>query len=230
MELEARFSIPAARFASESCRNVGPPKNRGRRECRVHDAPTALRAKQKKTHARSTQVRRNHSGTPCAMALRLTPRSPRGTGLVSPRRLIESSIGLDPSVGGSGPHGLTVRFQRTSSARQQRPSHPASRSVTIGLTPLLLRRDAGIKPLFLLFGKRDDLRQINATCWNQHDVQEKTQWLLARAPPKRRAVGWAKARTRRAHRNPGERGGGHASLCPPYKLSVVIARNEATKQ
>src|SRR5215469_785128 len=33
------------------------------------------------------------------------------------------------------------------------------------------------------------------------------------SPPKRRIVGWAKARQRRAHR---ARGGGHASLCPPY--------------
>jgi hypothetical protein len=37
------------------------------------------------------------TGIPCAMALRLTPRSPRGTGLDSPRRL---PVGrLDPSVG-----------------------------------------------------------------------------------------------------------------------------------
>jgi hypothetical protein len=32
---------------------------------------------------------------------------------------------LDPSVGGSGPHGLTVRFGAHHLTHQQRPSHPA---------------------------------------------------------------------------------------------------------
>src|ERR1700759_2618935 len=58
------------------------------------------------------------------MALRLTPRSPRGIGLVSPRRL-RIARKLDTSVEVPGPHGLTVRFRCASSAHQQRPSHPA---------------------------------------------------------------------------------------------------------
>src|ERR1700759_3636663 len=58
------------------------------------------------------------------MALRLPPYSPRGIGLVSPRRL-RIARKLDTSVEVSGPHGLTVRFQPASSARQKRPSHPA---------------------------------------------------------------------------------------------------------
>jgi len=37
------------------------------------------------------------------------PRSPWGTGLSSPHREQIISVSLDPSVGGSGPHGLTVR-------------------------------------------------------------------------------------------------------------------------
>jgi hypothetical protein len=78
---------------------------------RTHPLPCV---QNKKDARRPTQVRRNHSGTPCAMALRLTPCSPRGTGLVSPRRVYRSlSIKLDPSVGGSGPHGLTVRIDIT---------------------------------------------------------------------------------------------------------------------
>jgi len=64
------------------------------------------------------------------MALRLTPRSPRGTGLFSPRRLADSSTRLDPSVGGSGPHGLTVRAPAARLAARSRPSPPAPRFVT----------------------------------------------------------------------------------------------------
>src|ERR1700760_7876 len=43
------------------------------------------------------------------MALRPTPRSPRGIGLVSPRRL-RIARKLDTSVEVPGPHGLTVRI------------------------------------------------------------------------------------------------------------------------
>src|SRR5262249_46513473 len=65
------------------------------------------------------------SGTPCAMALRLTPCSPRRPGFLASVdcRLV---IGrLDPSVGGSGPHGLTVRDRAARLAARPRPSHPA---------------------------------------------------------------------------------------------------------
>src|ERR1700737_3483868 len=59
-----------------------PPKIRGRRECRVHAAPTALRANEKDAR-RPTQVRRNHSGTPCAMVLRLLRALPGVPGLLA---------------------------------------------------------------------------------------------------------------------------------------------------
>ena len=71
------------------------------------------------------------TGIPCAMVLTAAPRSPRCTGLVSHRRPRQSSRGLDPSVGGTGPHGLAVReksFRPRASAREasSRPPHPAS--------------------------------------------------------------------------------------------------------
>ncbi len=55
----------------------------------------------------------------------------------------ESIIGrLDASVGAPGPRDFAVREMCRSSYRaHQRPPHPASRSVTIGLTPLIPRRD-----------------------------------------------------------------------------------------
>src|ERR1700756_941796 len=62
--------IPAALTRPGDASFSRPSRERGRRECRVHAAPTALRAKQKDAR-RPTQVRRNHSGTPCAMVLRL---------------------------------------------------------------------------------------------------------------------------------------------------------------
>src|SRR5580704_19703909 len=95
-----------------------PSLSRGRRECRVHAAPTALRAN-KRDARRPTQVRRNHSGTPCAMVLRLLRALLGVPGLLAPVASSISafrpqgrnrvSITLDPSVGGSGPHGLAVR-------------------------------------------------------------------------------------------------------------------------
>src|SRR3984893_7926284 len=83
---------------------------------------------------RPTQVRRNHSGTPCAMVLRLLRALPGVPGLlasVAARSLAQ----LDPSVGGTGPHGLTVRARAARLAARTRPSHPAPRVVTIAKRP-----------------------------------------------------------------------------------------------
>jgi hypothetical protein len=49
---------------------LAPSKNRGRRECRMLDAPAASRAIKKK-RTRTYKVHRNHAGIPCAMVLRL---------------------------------------------------------------------------------------------------------------------------------------------------------------
>ena len=51
-------------------------KIRGRRECRVLAAPAVSCAKVCKGTHTSIQVQTEHSGIPCAMALRLMPRSP----------------------------------------------------------------------------------------------------------------------------------------------------------
>jgi len=60
---------------------------RGRGECRMRAAPAVPCAKwEKETHT-SRQVQRRHSDIPCAMALRLTSRSPRRIGLCCLRRL-----------------------------------------------------------------------------------------------------------------------------------------------
>jgi hypothetical protein len=78
------------------------------------------KAVRKKTHT-SIQVQRRHSGIPCAMALRLTSRSPRRIGLCclrrpriagssAPGRADLPSADLTPTAETSGPHDFTVRF------------------------------------------------------------------------------------------------------------------------
>jgi hypothetical protein len=110
----------------------------GRRECRALATPIAPCGEKTEVHTSDSHYRRSRTiGTPCAMALRLAPRSPRGTGLVSPRRLRVRLRKLDSSVGESGPHGLTVRDRAARLAAQPRPSHPAPTSSDDRETPLL---------------------------------------------------------------------------------------------
>jgi hypothetical protein len=67
---------------------------------------------QTKVHT-SIQVRRKHSGLPCAMALRLTSCSSRRTALLppSPPRSF-ASLGLSASTAAPEPHDFAVRFTR----------------------------------------------------------------------------------------------------------------------
>jgi hypothetical protein len=87
---------------------ISPSKfERGRRECRVLAAPMARQQIEKL--AAVTTGSAKTSGIPCAMVLRLTSYSPRGTGLVCPRRQQDHLSRLDTSVGVSGPYDLVVR-------------------------------------------------------------------------------------------------------------------------
>jgi hypothetical protein len=127
----------------------------------------------KNTHT-SIQVQRRRSDIPCAMALRLMTRSPRGVGLSCPRRLRIAgssapgradlpSADLTPTAEASGPHDFTVRF---SIARQHalgsltgrktrpavpiartmppRPPHPIPTFGNDGQRPFLRNRMAGV--------------------------------------------------------------------------------------
>jgi hypothetical protein len=70
------FAIPR-RDAPELCMN-DPPRNRegaGNAGCTLHSR-SRVQVAQRNTHT-SIQVQRRQSGIPCAMALRLMPRSPR---------------------------------------------------------------------------------------------------------------------------------------------------------
>ena len=109
MELGDAHQHSRGAICVRALRNPCPSENGGRRECRVHAAPTATRANEKDAR-RPTQVRRNHSGTPCAMALRLLRALPGVSGVLVTVAAQIRIAQLDPSVEGTGPHGLTVRI------------------------------------------------------------------------------------------------------------------------
>ncbi|MEH2567506.1 hypothetical protein V1289_007133 [Bradyrhizobium sp. AZCC 2289] len=115
LKSQIRFPDPAARSARGRFR----PKRRGRRKCRGRAAPAVSCAKLcEETHT-SIQVQRRHPGIPCAMVLRLMPRSPRRrirlvtvigglTILPSPVGPAKFSTDLTPATG-----ARTTRFCRT---------------------------------------------------------------------------------------------------------------------
>jgi hypothetical protein len=120
-----------------------PGAGRTRRACGLKRKVPTSRYRQAET-----------SGTPCAMALRLLRALPGVPGLLASVAAQIALQQLDPSVGGTGPHGLTVRAGHARLAQLLRPSHPASRSVTIGLTPLLSRRDDAMIAQFAKNGSK----------------------------------------------------------------------------
>ena len=85
------------------------------------------------------------SGIPCTMVERLLRALPGVPGLlasvanrsrrVEPAGLTLPLCLLDPSVGGSGPHGLTVRNDALRQARHQVHRIPRQRVVTIAKRP-----------------------------------------------------------------------------------------------
>src|SRR5881392_3773027 len=102
---------------------------RGRREDRVLAAPAVSRAICANKTAHEHTGQREHSGLPCAMALRLTSCSPRRTALLppSPPRSF-ASLGLNASTATSGPHDFAVRLSHTRQSQLSRPPHPTARS------------------------------------------------------------------------------------------------------
>jgi hypothetical protein len=71
------------------------------------------------------------TGIPCAMVYGLWRALPgvRAFLVTVARGII--TRGLDPGIGGSGPHAFAVRFSFTRRVKPSRPSHPAPRFVTI---------------------------------------------------------------------------------------------------
>ena len=109
---------------------------------RTHPQPCVQVKKARKQVTTGTPKR---SGIPCAMVLRLLRDLPGVPGLIAPVAR-EWLHGLDPSVGGPGPHDLTVRAGALRLlAHRARPSHPAPRVMTIAIRPSVERGMAQLK-------------------------------------------------------------------------------------
>jgi len=91
---------------------------RGRREDRVLAAPAVSRAICANKCAHEHTGQREHSGLPCAMALRLTSCSSRA----------DTPAQLSASTAAPEPHDFAVRFRRVRLSRPQRPPHLTARS------------------------------------------------------------------------------------------------------
>ena len=117
------------RISPEVCIFVWPSRNGGRREDRVLAAPAVSRAICANKNAHEHTGQREHSGLPCAMALRLTSCSSRRTALLppsSPRSF--ASLGLSASTAAPEPHDFAVRSSHTRQSQLLRPSHLTARS------------------------------------------------------------------------------------------------------
>src|SRR5258705_2101800 len=109
--------------------SFGPLRNRGRREDRVLAAPAVSRAICANKSAHEHTGQREHSGLPCAMALRLTSCSSRRTAFLPPSSARSfASLGLSASTAAPEPHDFAVRFRRVRLSRPQRPPHLTARS------------------------------------------------------------------------------------------------------
>jgi hypothetical protein len=130
------FAVPR-RVAPGLVQNDDPLKTEGAGNtgCTLHPRSRVQMA-QRKAHT-SIQVQTEHSGIPCAMALRLISCSPRRPGFlatVTPEKL--ASQELDTSVGVSGPHVFAVRNKIIRLVMLPRPPHPAPTLVTMANAPL----------------------------------------------------------------------------------------------
>ena len=98
----------------------------GKTGCALHPR-SRVQLRTENAHT-SIQVRREHPGLPCAMALRLIRALPGRAGLVVTVALEKlASQELDASIGASGPHDFAVRVTRLRPARASRPPHPTAR-------------------------------------------------------------------------------------------------------
>jgi hypothetical protein len=125
------FALSPALSNDEGAGNAG---------CWPH--PRALRARKVHLAHASNDRAAETTGTPCAMVLTAAPRSPWCTGRVSHHRPGIIFTRLDPSVGGTGPHGLAVRIERARLARRYVHRIPPPTFVTIAKRPSGSERDA----------------------------------------------------------------------------------------
>ncbi len=137
--IELRLRVPAT-LTHPSLATQSPHKRRGRRECRVIDAPAASRAKEEaheQSHHRYAETIRHslRNGFNGFLRALLGDRA-----FLSPS-FVDHSTTL-ASASGRQNHTTSPSAKRALvSCALKRPSHPASRFVTIAHTPLLPSRD-----------------------------------------------------------------------------------------
>src|ERR1044072_7681838 len=130
-----QFRLLAAHFARGFASSFAPLRNRGRREDRVLAAPAVSSAICANKTAHEHTGQREHSGLPCAMALRLTSCSSRRTALFppAPREPSLNPMGpirtrkLSASTAAPEPHDFTVRLSHTRQSRLWRQLHLTAR-------------------------------------------------------------------------------------------------------
>ena len=116
---------------------------------RPHPQPRGQKRVERPTSVVTTGTPKR-SGIPCAMVLRLLRALPGVPGFLATVACADRSRKLDPSVEGTGPHGLTVRERAARLAARPRPSHPAPRVVTIAKRPPSERGTASLNHNFCL--------------------------------------------------------------------------------
>jgi len=128
-------SASSRRKAPELCRRFEPPKNRGRRECRVPAAPAASRAKVKaheRSHHRFTGASRHSLRGGFTAYSALSP----VTGLSCHRRLRDTPARLTPASGRQDhtalPSASSALVSRTASVHRI----PPQRWLTLRNAPL----------------------------------------------------------------------------------------------
>ena len=130
----------------ELCVARGPLRSRGRREGRALTAPVA-RLQQKKQAAVATGLA-EASRPSLRDGFNGVLRAPWEPGFLAPiaARIVSARLGL--SVGRPGPHDFAVRDVAARPATPSRPSHPASRVVTIATRPSHRSGTATMKQIF----------------------------------------------------------------------------------
>jgi hypothetical protein len=109
-------------FCPSFANSFAPLLKRGRRECRVRAAPAVSCAKSVHFGAHEHTGQRKHSDIPCAMALRLTPRSPR-------RRIRLVTVACELAAPSTRLDRHRLRRLNASNGRQDHTASPYAKSV-----------------------------------------------------------------------------------------------------
>jgi len=133
-------------FCPSHAKNLDPPLIGGRREDRVPARTRGPSREKIRAKARSPQVAaENTPAFPAQWFYGLYALSLVSQCLIATiaSASLSASLGLDASVGASGPHDFAVRIRAARQSAHPQPPHPRPAFVTIAIAPLRLGRDGG---------------------------------------------------------------------------------------